>query len=64
MKEKIKRIVCVNDCCERSIKLAQDFIHVARLENRFQDAILCFKNHREAHPFSDHGKGELDLIIK
>ena len=66
MKQKIKNITCINDCCERAIKLAQDFIKIARLEDKFQDAILCFKEHRENHQY-DHGKWvkeNLDKLIK
>ena len=67
MKEKIRKIVCINDCCERSIKLAQDFISVARIENKFQDALICFKNHRELHPFNNTGhwkKKDLEKMLE
>ena len=63
MKQKIKNIKCINDCCERPFKIAQDFIKIARLEDKFQDAILCFKEHRENHQY-DHGKENLDKLIK
>ena len=55
MQKKIKNIVCINDACERGIKIAKDYINISRIENRFQDAILCYKNHRELHPFNNTG---------
>ena len=40
----ITKIVGINDAFERRIKLAQDVISVARIGNKFQDALICFKN--------------------
>ena len=63
----ITKIVGINDAFERRIKLAQDVISVARIENKFRDALICFKNHRELHPFNNTGhwkKKDLEKMLE
>ena len=45
----ITKIIGINDAFEIRIKLARDVISVARIGNKFQDALICFKN----NPFNN-----------
>ena len=51
MQRFIKRLVCVNDCCERAIKLVKDFIDSTIKEEKLQDILLVLKEHRVNFPF-------------
>ena len=54
LKSVLKNLVSVNDCCERAIKIAQDFIDVGRKEQKYQDIVVVLKHHREMHPYTHH----------
>ena len=51
MKQKVEKILCVNDCCERAIKLVQDFVHSTLKEEKLQDSLLVYKDNRRAFDF-------------
>lgn len=49
-KERVEKLLFVNDLAERGVKLASDFMHMARKEDRFQNTLQVVEDDRKKRP--------------
>lgn len=48
--ENVAAVNVVNDCAERGVKLASDFVDTARSDEHFQNILQVIEKDRQDHP--------------